>query len=278
MVKDNWDIKVHGHPMFVLWRKLKRLQPILRGLNRRVTKEVKLLQDYRMKLAQTQQRLVTDPFNDERMQETKVLTDKIILATEEEEKLLMQRAKSTWIKLGDTNNAYFHAIVKKRQKQNRIMQHVDQSGYIVTKQKVMEKEVIQFYEKLIGTSSTNLLHVNINVLRKGARLKEDSKKALILPITKKEIWAAFTSIGDTKTPGFDGFTARFFKSAWDIVKQDLLLFVQEIYTHHKLYFAVNCAVVTLIPKTPNANSMRELKPIACCTTLYKILSKFSRSD
>lgn len=40
-----------------------------------------------------------------------------------------------------------------------------------------------------------------------------------------------------------------------------------------MFKIVNCALVTLIPKTQNAKNMRDLRPISCCTTLYKIISK-----
>ncbi|XP_058776813.1 uncharacterized protein LOC131651162 [Vicia villosa] len=172
------------------------------------------------------------------VQETKVWTDKIITATDVEEKLLLQKAKATWIKLGDTNNSYFHAIVKGRQKQNKIMHLMDHGGNILTEQQGMEQEI----------------------LRSGPQLKDDSKKTLHQPFIEKEVWNALTGIGDNKSPGLDGFIVKKIKSAWG-----------------KIYAAINCALVTLIPKTPTANSMKEIRPIACCITVYKILSKILTS-
>ena len=40
-----------------------------------------------------------------------------------------------------------------------------------------------------------------------------------------------------------------------------------------MYAAINCVVVTLVPKTHGADCMKDLRPIACCTTVYKIISK-----
>ncbi|CAK8562588.1 unnamed protein product [Lathyrus sativus] len=40
-----------------------------------------------------------------------------------------------------------------------------------------------------------------------------------------------------------------------------------------MYRAANCSVVTLIPKHKSAKEIQDYRPIACCSTLYKIISK-----
>ncbi|CAK8538037.1 unnamed protein product [Lathyrus sativus] len=40
-----------------------------------------------------------------------------------------------------------------------------------------------------------------------------------------------------------------------------------------MYRAANCSVVTLIPKHKGAKEIQDYRPIACCSTLYKIISK-----
>jgi hypothetical protein len=51
-------------------------------------------------------------FNEEHIKAVKYWSDEIIRATEVEEKILMQKSKITWLKLGDGNNAYFHTTVR----------------------------------------------------------------------------------------------------------------------------------------------------------------------
>ncbi|XP_058725738.1 uncharacterized protein LOC131597033 [Vicia villosa] len=49
--------------------------------------------------------------------------------------------------------------------------------------------------------------------------------------------------------------------------------IQEFFVHKQLYATVNYVIVTLIPQNPIGKEYEMLRPIACCTTIYKIISK-----
>jgi hypothetical protein len=84
---------------------------------------------------------------------------------------------------------------------------------------------------------------------------------------------ALQSIGDLKSPGIDGYGAYFFKKVWQIVKPDVLSAVHDFFDNGRLYKAANCTLVTLTPKYKEAKRIKEYKPISCCSTIYKIISK-----
>lgn len=91
----------------------------------------------------------------------KNIVEKLLKLTEEDEKLLQQKSKVDWIKLGDANNAYFHVIVRGRNKLE------DRNGNKITQPEEMGQVVLKFYKELVSTNTANRRHVDIEVLRKG---------------------------------------------------------------------------------------------------------------
>ena len=80
-------------------------------------------------------------------------------------------------------------------------------------------------------------------------------------------------IGSDKAPGLDGFNSYFFKKSWDFIKNDVCTFIHEFFNTSRMHTPLNCTVITLIPKIHNATRVKDFRHIACCTMLYKIISK-----
>lgn len=111
--------------------------------------------------------------------------------------------------MGDRNNAYFHSIVKDKNKQKGITTLESLNGQLLCIHVDIEQAVLTFYTSPVGTSARNLAGIDISALRNGSILPVDMAHSLIQPMEEKEIWAALQSIGSTKAPGIDGFNACF---------------------------------------------------------------------
>ncbi|XP_058741632.1 uncharacterized protein LOC131614019 [Vicia villosa] len=245
----------------------------MRELTKRTTESIWKIQNYRHNFLQAQAALLTDKFNVDLVDRIKQLSFDLIKATNLEEQVLMKRVKVDWLLLRDRNNRYFHATLKIKNKALGIHALEDPNGMEITGHDNMEREVLRFYEDLIGKSSNQLRHINVEVLRNGAQLSHTDQNELIQPVVDKEIMAALKSIGDTKALEIDGYNAKLFMEAWEIIGKDVKAAVYDFFEHGRLYKAVNCTIVTLILKFPNANKMKDMRPIACCIVLYKIISK-----
>ncbi|CAI8592317.1 unnamed protein product [Vicia faba] len=105
----------------------------------------------------------------------KKLTEEVIYWNEMEENMMMQRTEIDWIRLGDGNNAFFHAYLKTKQNSKRMNVIQKADGTILTSQKDVAQEVIDFYGKLMGQDSGNLQHIDIEALRSGSQLTMDQR-------------------------------------------------------------------------------------------------------
>lgn len=111
------------------------------------------------------------------------------------------------------------------------------------------------------------------VMRRGPKLNAQQQAFLNADCTKIEVQDALFSMISNKAPGFDGFNVYFVKKNWHIIGRDVILAVQQFFQTGEIPTEINMALITLIPKFPNASSVKEFCPIACCSVLYKIISK-----
>ncbi|XP_039173479.1 uncharacterized protein LOC120295928 [Eucalyptus grandis] len=48
---------------------------------------------------------------------------------------------------------------------------------------------------------------------------------------------------------------------------------QDFFVTGKLLKQINTTIIALVPKIPNASTVHDFKPIACCNTIYKCITK-----
>ena len=92
-------------------------------------------------------------------------------------------------------------------------------------------------------------------------------------ITHEEIKKAMFSIDDSKAPGPDGFFSRFFKAAWSIIGSDVSEAAVSFFSSGSLLQEINYTIIALVSKVPNPESMYDYRPISCCNTVFKCISK-----
>ncbi|PNX68058.1 transposon TX1 putative 149 kDa protein [Trifolium pratense] len=126
--------------MFVLWRKLLRLQHVIRKLSRPVTGINITLDKAREDLRQAHSRLLQDRMNPLNIITIKEYIEVVIKWSNMEEKMLQQKAKIEWLMMGDGNNKYLHASIKVKQKQCELRTLYKEDGTMVTTHEDIEQE------------------------------------------------------------------------------------------------------------------------------------------
>jgi len=76
-----------------------------------------------------------------------------------------------------------------------------------------------------------------------------------------------------KAPGPDGFPAEFYWDSWSVVKESTVAAIREFFTTGHLLKKFNTTAITLIPKEIGADVLSKFRPVSCCKTIYKVITR-----
>lgn len=182
-----------------------------------------------------------------------------------------QKAKINWLHDGDSCTKLFHTKMSRRRYINNWSQLIMNNGEIIQNAELIESEAIKYFHNIFNSEIPQLDEFpEIPCL---SRINEDGRKLLDADISLHEIQIATFGIADDKSPGPDGFSAKFFKHHWNDIKYFLQDAIEEFFKYGKMSKGLNHTFLSLIPKVHNPNTIADYRPIACCNVLYKIISK-----
>lgn len=93
------------------------------------------------------------------------------------------------------------------------------------------------------------------------------------PPLPAEITNVLKKLNPRKSPGPDGFTSAFFNSAWPIVASEVLQAISNVFISCFMPRSTNATILTLVPKNLGATFIADFRPISCCNTTYKTISR-----
>ncbi|KAF0902626.1 hypothetical protein E2562_018257 [Oryza meyeriana var. granulata] len=94
------------------------------------------------------------------------------------------------------------------------------------------------------------------------------------PFSEAEICKAIGEMPADKPLGLDGFTRRFFRAWWDIIKEDIVAAFKSPYDIRHIHSnLLNSANIVLIPKKEGADRVGDYRPISLIHGFPKIFSK-----
>ncbi|XP_021996030.1 uncharacterized protein LOC110893223 [Helianthus annuus] len=270
IVKKEWETTVTGVYQFQVMKKLRLLKSPLRSLLFAQGNLHKKVVDLRGKLENVQKAIDQDPINEElTIEETRVLCD-FQEACLDEERFLKQKSKVEWLRAGDSNSAYFHMSLKSKNHRSRIDVISDANGTTYEGAEVPDA-LVNHYANFLGCQGQTSLDPSPKLFTR--KLDTVVANNMVRRVTIDEIKSAMYAIGNDKAQGPDGFTAAFFKHAWNIVGNDISNAVLDFFNTGKLLKQLNHTLLALIPKVTTPTRVTDYRPISCCNVLYKCISK-----
>lgn len=143
-----------------------------------------------------------------------------------------------WATEGDRNTHFYQAMIKGRRSANTIHLLHDDEGRVIDDPQALSNHIATFYKALVGQAQPRVA-IDPRVLEAGPKLEGPILQKLVEDVTCREVKEALWSIGNRKSPGPDGFSAGFYKSAWEVIRPSLTAALKEFFASGKLLKQIN---------------------------------------
>jgi hypothetical protein len=97
---------------------------------------------------------------------------------------------------------------------------------------------------------------------------------LHLNLSNLKLWNTIKQLPPDKAPGPDGFTGRFYKACWSIIKKDIMAAILTVWNKDFRNFRyLNTTFITLLPKKEDAILAKDFRPISLIHSFAKLITK-----
>lgn len=117
---------------------------------------------------------------------------------------------------GDANTKFFHLQACHRSRKNHIPA-VQHKGVWFSAEEAKEDLIYNYYNAILGTPFQRQHSIHLDEL-----LSQLDLSGIDACFSEEEIWATVRELPPDRAPGPDGFSGRFYKAAWGIIKHDVI--------------------------------------------------------
>ena len=188
-----------------------------------------------------------------------------------EEMMWNQRTRALWVKCGDRNTKFFHAMASNRRWKNRIDGLYDQGGRWCEDSEEVEGIILDYFKEIYNTSFLVNFRASLGVVDR--KVSDAMNEDLLSDFRVEEVQQTLKQMHPTKSPGPDGMSSIFFQRHWDIVGPHVVDCVPNIFRTGVIPNGLNDTYICLNPKVNCPQKMTEFRPISLCNVKYKLVSK-----
>ncbi|XP_024630529.1 uncharacterized protein [Medicago truncatula] len=271
-ISDSWQTRVVGCPMYILTKKLKLLKDRLKSWNVNVFGNVhQYVKQAEQNLHAIQNQIqLTNP-SDNLLNQEKMARCELNTALARQECFWLEKARLSWHLEGDRNTSFFHRISKIKCK-TKLINTLRVEENIISDPQEISNHVVNYFMNLFGTNP--FLQDQMLVEEVIPQLVGGNINAMLTMLpSHEEIRNAVFSLNKESAPRPDGFRAFFFQTYWDIVQREVIDAVLQFFTSGWLLPNYNANILILIPKSNNADTIEQFRPIAMAKFKFKVISK-----
>ena len=180
------------------------------------------------------------------------------------------------------NSKYFLGLEKRHCDRKSVKSLRNANGVVIFDQHLILSELVNFCETLYNDNSDNsdTQSYKFDETLSFPNLNEEEKTERDKPITESECSKAISQLANNKSPGLDGFSAEFYKTFWQDLKELFIKCLNYSLTTNRLCDSQYKGVITLIPK-PGKDCMNvsNYRPITLLNyRLCRFLPKLINAD
>jgi len=278
LMVDNWtpfDRRLDGTAAFQFADNIKKLKRLIKdwsiAKNRREDAELKQVEEDLLRMYESDGGGLLSQDTKDALSRMEGRRNSLLCTKEETWRL---KSRAIWLESGDDNSKFFHAFARGRKAANTIWSLLDENGVSHTNFEEKARCGVDHFQNLFrAPNQANIAEV-IRLAQKFPRfVDEEGNRRLMAVISEEELKAVLGSFQKDKSPGPDGWSIEFFLDLFDLFGNDLMAVIEDTRTSGRLPASFNSTFIALIPKSDNALSLNEYRPISLCNCIYKIISK-----
>ncbi|XP_074322969.1 uncharacterized protein LOC141659929 [Apium graveolens] len=188
----------------------------------------------------------------------------------QEETYWKLRAKNFWLAKGDSNTKFFHAQASTRKRVNHISYLINDAGEMVDVHEDMCDMVKAYYKNMFADPAVTR-DFQQRVCEGTVSLEHNAH--LVADLSFEEFEISVKQMHPDKASGPDGLNPAFYQHFWGLLGKDIFKCCKRWLEECSFPAELNDTNFVLIPKKDVVEIMVDLRPIALCNVLYKILAK-----
>jgi hypothetical protein len=188
-----------------------------------------------------------------------------------EEEYWRQRGRQQWILQGDANK-FFHAFANGR-KQKCAIHSLSSDQGVITEKGAIQEHIYSFYRNLMGAEEPNLIGIRPDLWPPEQMVSPQENDDLMRTFTTEDLDFVLHETKTDTAPGPDGLPVLFYKKFWPLLKKEVLEILNGFALGRVDIARLNFGILSLLPKVPGADNIKQYRPIALINVIFKLVSK-----